>query len=375
VSSRLRIAVFAPYLPAPLVTGGCLRIHHLSRALAAETELDLFARAPRWKAVWLAGDPALAPFARVTVRHDVVGPRLERELPLRAARGNPRSLRRAFRASHERRPYDAIVVAHSHASRTAAEVGLPWLLDEHNIESDYVAEAARSRGGRDGDRAGLERWERAQWTAASGVTCTSVADAERIAGARGRPPVIVPNGADVAAIELRLPSNRRSREVLFVGSMSHTPNVEAAHTLAREVMPRVWERDPAATLVLCGAAPSREVRALASSRVIVTGTVPSVRPFLERAGVYANALVHGAGSSLKVVEALAAGVPLVSTAAGARGHAIAPEGIRERDRAGVRRSRSVRRTRASGAHHRGTARLDPFGRDLPRGGVRDPLAT
>jgi glycosyltransferase involved in cell wall biosynthesis len=129
----------------------------------------------------------------------------------------------------------------------------------------------------------------------------------------------VPNGAAIADLAFVPPSARKSLEILFVGLMSHPPNVVAARFLARAVMPRVWRDEPGARLVLCGRAPAREVEALAGPGVVVTGTVPSVAPYLTRAAVYANALFHGTGSSLKVPEALAAGVPLVSTVVGARG--------------------------------------------------------
>jgi glycosyltransferase involved in cell wall biosynthesis len=67
-----------------------------------------------------------------------------------------------------------------------------------------------------------------------------------------------------------------------------------------------------------------EVTLLRRDGVEVTGTVASVQPYLRAAAVYGNALFEGAGSSLKVLQALASGVPLVSTATGVRGHALEP---------------------------------------------------
>jgi glycosyltransferase involved in cell wall biosynthesis len=101
--------------------------------------------------------------------------------------------------------------------------------------------------------------------------------------------------------------------------MSFPPNIRAARFLAEKVLPLVLAEVPDANLVLCGRDPSREVLALAGPNVTVTGTVPSVTPYLEDAAVYGNALFEGAGSSLKVPEALAAGIPLVSTSVGVRG--------------------------------------------------------
>jgi glycosyltransferase involved in cell wall biosynthesis len=74
--------------------------------------------------------------------------------------------------------------------------------------------------------------------------------------------------------------------------------------------------------VLCGRAPSPRVLALQGPAVTVTGTVDDPAPFLYDASVFANALPRGEGTSLKVLEAAAAGLPLVSTPEGLRGFAL-----------------------------------------------------
>jgi glycosyltransferase involved in cell wall biosynthesis len=200
---------------------------------------------------------------------------------------------------------------------------VPWVLDEHNVESRYQREyfAAEGRAGFRARRevALLEAWERRAWAGATALTCVSDADASAIAPHRASAPCVIPNGVQLADVPLVLPSERAGAEVLFVGLLSHAPNVQAALFLAREVMPALWREEPSARLVLCGRSPAREVLALAGPRVEVTGTVPSVAPYLSRAAVYANALFRGAGSSLKVPEALASGLPLVSTGVGVRG--------------------------------------------------------
>jgi glycosyltransferase involved in cell wall biosynthesis len=135
---------------------------------------------------------------------------------------------------------------------------------------------------------------------------------------------VVPNGSDALALSYTPPSQRQGKEVLFVGAFFWPPNARAARFLVREVLPRVRSVEPLATLTLCGKSPGVDVALLRRPGVEVTGTVPSVAPYLRRASVYALALFEGAGSSLKVLEALACGVPLVSTAVGARGYPLLP---------------------------------------------------
>jgi glycosyltransferase involved in cell wall biosynthesis len=122
-------------------------------------------------------------------------------------------------------------------------------------------------------------------------------------------------------------------DVVFVGGFPHTPNVDAALYMVQEVMPLIWREQPDARLVLVGYAPPPEVRALAGARVLVTGQVPAVEPYMDAARVNLAALRFGAGVKGKVVQALQLGVPVVTTPVGAEGidiepgrHAIVAEG-------------------------------------------------
>jgi GT2 family glycosyltransferase/2-polyprenyl-3-methyl-5-hydroxy-6-metoxy-1,4-benzoquinol methylase len=109
--------------------------------------------------------------------------------------------------------------------------------------------------------------------------------------------------------------------VLFVGGYAHTPNVDAAVWLAREIFPRIRATRPDAQLVLAGSRPPGEVLALAGHGVEVTGFISDE----ELARRYAGARVAlcplriGAGVKLKVVEAMQRGLPVVTTPVGAQG--------------------------------------------------------
>lgn len=109
--------------------------------------------------------------------------------------------------------------------------------------------------------------------------------------------------------------------LIFVAGFGHPPNVDAAQWLVGEVMPLVWAEMPAVQLSLVGSKPTDAVKALAGPRVEVTGWVTDER----LAQLYASHRVavvplrFGAGVKHKVVEALAAGLPLVTTSVGAQG--------------------------------------------------------
>jgi GT2 family glycosyltransferase len=107
----------------------------------------------------------------------------------------------------------------------------------------------------------------------------------------------------------------------FVAGFAHPPNVDAAQWLVRQVMPLVWQRWPAMPLRLVGSKPSADVLALASPLVTVTGWVSDeqLSAMYGEATVSLAPLRFGAGVKLKVVEALAHAVPLVTTSVGAQG--------------------------------------------------------
>jgi polysaccharide biosynthesis protein PslH len=115
------------------------------------------------------------------------------------------------------------------------------------------------------------------------------------------------------------------RRVLFVGSMDYHPNIDAVQYFADEIWPALHHQLPSAVFTIVGRNPSKKVRALASRTAIeVTGTVRDVRPYYRESFVAVVPLRMGAGTRLKILEAMAAGLPVVSTALGAEGLAAQP---------------------------------------------------
>ena len=108
---------------------------------------------------------------------------------------------------------------------------------------------------------------------------------------------------------------------MFVAGFGHPPNEDAAGWFVAEVLPLVVARVPAARLTIVGSHPSGRVRALAGPNVAITGAVSAaeLQRYYASARVAAVPLRVGAGVKLKVVEALAEGVPLVTTPIGAQG--------------------------------------------------------
>ncbi|HEX4935153.1 MAG TPA: glycosyltransferase, partial [Gemmatimonadaceae bacterium] len=145
----------------------------------------------------------------------------------------------------------------------------------------------------------------------------------------------------------------RDGEIVFTGSMDWMPNEEGIAWFVRDILPRIRREVPGAHLSIVGRNPTALVRSLGSEAVEVTGTVPDIRPYLQRASAVVVPLRVGGGTRLKIFEAMAMECAIVSTTIGAEGLPVGdgehlriadtPEGFASavvsilRDRAAARR--------------------------------------
>ncbi|WP_050808235.1 glycosyltransferase, partial [Asticcacaulis biprosthecium] len=118
------------------------------------------------------------------------------------------------------------------------------------------------------------------------------------------------------------PPGARRKDVMFLGGYNHPPNVDAAMWLLDELWPKLAEHMPEARLLLVGSNPPESLKARAADRILVSGTVPDLKPWFDRARVFVAPLRYGAGAKGKVLAALAHGVPVVATPVAAEGMAL-----------------------------------------------------
>jgi glycosyltransferase involved in cell wall biosynthesis len=194
------------------------------------------------------------------------------------------------------------------------------VLDAHNVEAEVIERVAAS----------APRWQRKglRWQARRirglesdlarrmdlVLTCSERdADAFRAMGARRVR--VVPNA--VPPLGPSLVAQRRN--VVFVGSLDWRPNAEAAIILAKEIWPRCRALLPGARLAIVGRNPPPHIQALAASDVLIAGNVPEVAPWLDGAFATAVPLRAGSGTRIKILEAWAAGVPVVASHVAAEG--------------------------------------------------------
>lgn len=159
--------------------------------------------------------------------------------------------------------------------------------------------------------------------AAADLVITVTEDEARILGGElpGTPVHVIPNIHDIPAAarsETPFPS------LLFIGTFTHEPNVDGVLWFAREVWPSVRTAHPDTRLRIVGGNPPPAIQALSGNGIEVTGYVPDTLPFLMESWVSVAPLRFGAGMKGKVGEAMAAGLPVVTTPFGAEGFGLVP---------------------------------------------------
>ena len=111
------------------------------------------------------------------------------------------------------------------------------------------------------------------------------------------------------------PYSKDEQTVVFTGAMDYWPNVDAVTWFARDILPGLRQRHPGLRFYIVGRSPDAAVQALASDAVVVTGTVPDVRPYLQHADVVVAPLRLARGIQNKILEAMAMGRPVVASTA------------------------------------------------------------
>ena len=248
--------------------------------------------------------------------------------PLWATSLNVREFRRRLSAVLGSWGPDLVQIQYTAMGVYAPEVeaaGRPVVLWEPDPATNAAIELGQLASGnrllRRLDVRAWRRFERKVLGAVDAAVVFTERDARVLAQQASREPVVIPFGTDFT--RRTFVDRARDGDVLFVGNFVHPPNIDAARRLVRDIFPLVHARHPDTTLHVVGDNPPYELRAASNSVVNVTGRVPDPVPYVEQAAVVAAPIRFGGGMRVKVLEALAAGKPLVATALAVEGLDVA----------------------------------------------------
>jgi glycosyltransferase involved in cell wall biosynthesis len=118
-----------------------------------------------------------------------------------------------------------------------------------------------------------------------------------------------------------LPTSEKTHDLIFVGNFTHSPNEDAVLYFYRMILPLIREQIPEVSFVVAGANPSRRIKDLSkeSRNISVTGYVENILDYYSGAKVFVAPLCYGTGMRFKILEAMAMGLPVVSTSSGSHG--------------------------------------------------------
>jgi glycosyltransferase involved in cell wall biosynthesis len=336
----MHILMVTPYLPFPLHSGGRIRVwekivylsHNHQVTLVAldksgtDTEVPAELRAR-------CADVIVIPFIPCQYQEpiDIALP----SLPNRIRAHRSTAVREALLQLRERM-FDLVMLEQIYMAQYADVLGDAIVLEEQNIESRVLKRfaalgvteqemiapatpAARAFGNAREQWKLLEDYENANWPRFPLRITVSQADKREMESRckHGRT-ILVENGTNLAKIRF-LPEFHEPN-ILFMGSLTYYPNLDAVFYFVREILPKIWTREPATTLYVAGRNPPVPIMDLAKdTRIKVIPNPDDMTMVASECRVSVVPLRFGGGSRLKILDAMAMGLPVISTSIGCEG--------------------------------------------------------
>jgi polysaccharide biosynthesis protein PslH len=162
----------------------------------------------------------------------------------------------------------------------------------------------------------LKSYEQYVFDLFDGCSVISRADAEFFNESQKSKLDIIPNGVNEDFF-VEAPSDK-SYHIIFTGNMSYHPNIQACKFLVLKILPKLKKKFPHIKICLAGTDPHPEVSALAGPNISVTGYVKDLRTYLSGSKLFVAPLFSGSGLQNKLLEAMAAGLPVITTSLAAQ---------------------------------------------------------
>jgi len=333
----MKILMLTPYLPYPPSSGGQVRTYNLLKYLSRNNQITLislykFAQEKKY----------LKPLQKFC-----------REIYLCQRPENPWQLKNIFGAIFSNKPflivrnysdeaytvlkkllstrsYDVIHAETFYIMPHLPQTKIPTVLVEQTIEYKVYQHFVASlpfffRPFFYLDIMKLIRWERYYWRKAKLVATVSQADRQEIKKLEPQiNPVIIPNGAGDEMLTLKLADkNLNNPKLLFLGNFFWLQNVEAAHYLIGQIYPQLKKKLNSFELIIAGQNARNKLPLLKKNNLkiidIKTDDISAVKRLYQQATLFVSPIYGPGGTRLKILAAMASGLPIVSSATGIAG--------------------------------------------------------
>jgi glycosyltransferase involved in cell wall biosynthesis len=331
----MRLLFLTETIPFPLDSGGRIKTYHTLRTLAREHAVHCHA---------FVRDESQRQFQRdldglcasLTLHSRPVSRLRElRAMASSYATGKPYLVLRHFdrdvferlRTACARQPFDAVYCDHLSMFEYGRQLGLPIVLDAHNVEFEIVRRHARTLGFSpiralaEVEWRKLRRYEQAAYPQCQLIYSVSEIDAQsiRMLGRGVAPVAVVPISVNAGDVERQTPLPS-APELLFVGGLHWPPNADAVTFFIKEIFPEIVKAIPNVHLTVVGRShESITDRVGHPERITFAGHVRDIESYFSRCRVMVVPLRSGSGMRVKILDALARGVPTVTTSVGCEG--------------------------------------------------------
>ena len=353
----MELLILTPQLPYPTHQGTSLRNFNIIRGLADRHAITLLSFTENGKDIDMQ---QIRPLADCCQQIVTVPPPVERSTlrrlwqmfltkdPDLALRVRSRQFEIAFRGLLSNKDFDIVQIE---------GVELAWIisvtrmirLDQAIVFDAHNAEAKLQTRAYEADLKSARRWPAAayswiqsnrllryeRWSCIEADWVTTVSENDKNVLLSQLPEerqniTVIPNSIDVAAYEKAKEANEPAAnsdvpaiDILFTGKMDYRPNVDAVLWFASEVWPKIIAQRPNSTWAVVGQKPHKRLVSLTElPGVTITGWVEHIQPYLLGSKVFIMPFRVGSGTRLKLLEAMAVGLPVVSTSLGVEGYPV-----------------------------------------------------
>ncbi|MBI2617073.1 glycosyltransferase [Candidatus Gottesmanbacteria bacterium] len=345
----MKILMLTPYLPYPIWSGGQIRTYNLLKNLSKKHEITLysFIRDEQEKEYI----PRLKKYCIDVKVFKKRPPWAPKSLFLSAVTYYPlvvcmyyiQEVKKAIAKELERQRFDIIHAETFYVMPNIPPNTIPTILAEQTIEYLVYKHYTKSiqflllKLLMEWDVVKIKFWEKRFWQKATRVVTMSLPDKKIMQSLIPNLPVdLVPNGVDVSFFEKRKDKIDSTRPtILFVGNFKWLQNREAVSILMKDIWPQIVSRIPKATLWIIGRHPPKSIRSYQSSSVRITEDMEDIRKAYIKSDVLLAPIYGPGGTRYKILEAMATGLPVVTTTTGIEGlgavhnkHAIISDNVK-----------------------------------------------
>ncbi len=322
--------MLTPYLPYPLLSGGQIRTYNLLKKLAQKYDVTLFAlikeeserqyipELEKYCKKVRVFKRSRRPFTLKNIWHTAFS-----SYPFLVIRNHVPETVKAVLEELSREKFDLIHAETFYMMPHIPQTNIPIILVEQTIEYlgyesfaekvkiPFVKPLLRI------DIKKIKKWEEYYWKSCTKLITMSDEDKQfitRVVGDESKI-AVVSNGVDVEWFAEKQRQLPETPTVLSVGTFNWLPNVEAVNFLVQEVWPKIKALLPETKLWIVGNAPTKQIFEYQKkdTSITITGGIPDIRDAFTQAHVLVAPVFSGKGTRYKILEAMAAGTPVVAT--------------------------------------------------------------